>query len=62
MLGTLQSQYAAVKGFILPILFVILATVFGSSFIARNAESCRKAKARGEKCQSIWSSDGKGKK
>ena len=54
MLETLRHHYGVVKGFILPAMLIVGSVMLVAIFIARNSESCRKEKARGKKCPSLW--------
>lgn len=54
ILNTLRHHYGLVKGFILPMLLIIGPCMLIAMIVSRNHESCKEAKARGEKCPSIW--------
>lgn len=54
ILNTLRHHYGIAKGFILPLLLIVGPCMLLVTVVSRNHESCKKAKARGEKCQSIW--------
>jgi hypothetical protein len=53
-MNLLRRHSKTIKGFVLPALLIIVPLVLAALFMARNSEACKKAKARGEKCPSIW--------
>jgi hypothetical protein len=58
VISIIREQYGVVTGFILPALLIIVPIVMIALFIARNSESCKQARARGETCPSIWRTGG----
>ena len=54
IMNTLRHHYGIVRGFILPVMLIIGPCMLIVAIVSRNFESCKKAKARGEKCPSIW--------